>query len=199
MKTIAGLLVLILSGLGYGIYLTKDFWQTPFERKFTYAIVPASLISTAIIIYLSLLIYRARRPRFEVGELVADDSGGSHSFHIEVTNRGPGTHKPTVTITRLRDQYGKHLPGVRESYQPIEAHWRGCTVPNFYPELKVGETAYAGVLDVEEVNTDTPYLCTYPNELCASRRLWNHPRPLGVFCKCWGWKISGGDSLSLLL
>lgn len=178
MKTILALLIFVLGTLGYGFYLSRDFWQTPFESKPTYAVIPSGVILAGIVVYLTLLFYRARQPRFEVGNLIADDSPGSHSFHIEVTNRGPGRHKPTVTITRLRDDTGKHLPGVRESYQPTEAHWRGCTGPDYHPELGVGDTAYAGVLDVEELNTETPFLCTYPNELCASRRLWGEPKLL---------------------
>ena len=173
--------LIALGGLivgAFGLYRYWEWLSTPLEWQPTYLAVPACIPIVGLISYATLLTIRARQPKLEVGELVPDDSRGSHSFHVKVKNLGPGNVTPTVTITHLKDETGRNLPGVRESYQSLEAHWRGATTPNWNPDLKKGEPGYAGVLDVEEIDTETPYLCTYPNELCAPRRLWGEPRRL---------------------
>ncbi len=140
--------------------------------------VPLLVAVLFLIPYLILKAARCRKPELEVGELVPDDSPGSHSFHIRVKNRGPGTVVPTVTVTYLRDENGRHLPGVPDSYRPREAHWRGSTTAFSNPELEEGEQAYAGVLDVKGLAYTCPYLCTYPNDLCAEQQLWFSDIPL---------------------
>ena len=162
----------ILAGLAvaFGGYLT---WHLRVSVN-----VPLLIIVLFLIPYIILKAARCRRPELEVGELIPDDSPGSHSFHVKVKNHGPGMVIPTVTVTYLRDENGKHLPDVPESYQPRESHWRGATTAYFNPQLGEGQQAYAGVLDVKGLGYTCPYLCTYPNDLCAEQQLWFSDIPL---------------------
>lgn len=168
MKVIGPLLAVLLIALGG--YWTRGFW---FPVN-----IPLLAAVLFLIPYLILKAIGCRKPELEVGDLVPDDSPGSHSFHIRVKNRGPGTVIPTVTVTYLRDEKGRHLPSVPDSYRPREAHWRGSTTAFVNPELREGEQAYAGVLDVMGLGYTCPYLCTYPNDLYAEQKLWFSDTPL---------------------
>jgi hypothetical protein len=156
-------MVVIIAAIA-GAYLT---WQSSVSIT-----LPALAVLLFLAGYLPFVLRRSQEPELEIGELVADDSGSAHCFHLRVKNLGPGNVKPTVTITHLADHNGKTFPGALESLQAREVHWRGAPEKNWHPELKRGVPAFAGVFEVEAHKSPNPTLCTYLNETNEPRRLW---------------------------
>lgn len=161
-RSIAALLIAIA-----GTYLT---WKSSVTIG-----IPALAVLLFLVAYIPLVLRRCQEPELEIGELIADDSGSGHCFHLRVKNLGPGTIKPTVTITHLADGNGKTFPGALESLQAREVHWRGAPERNWHPELRKGVPAFAGVFEVEAYKSASPTLCTYLNETNEPRRLWEDP------------------------
>jgi len=159
---------LALLSLGLGVYFTRNLWVN--------VNIPLLTLILVLTPYLIILIARSRQPEWKIGELVADKT--SNMFDVEVTNLGPGKARPIVTITHLRKENGDKFPDAVESYRPREAHWRYAPEPNWNPELKKDESAHAGVLYVIAAESNSPYLCTYPNDLRVASPLWGGSIPL---------------------
>jgi hypothetical protein len=164
-RILLSIIVVILASAGLIL-----FWSAPVNITVSLLVM---LLAAAG--YVAVTLWRIRLPQLEVGELMADDSGPSCCFQIKLTNRGPGPVKPTVTITRLTDESGKSLPNVPESIQATEVHWRGAQEKDYHPDINKGIPAFAGVFEVQDKNSVTPYLCTYPCLTNEPRRLWNEP------------------------
>ena len=165
MRFIGPLLALALVGVGG--YFTRNLWIT--------INVPLLVLILFLTPYFVILIARSRLPELEVGELMADNS--SPSFDVRVKNLGPGKIRPVVTFM-LWDGKGRQFRHAPESYREREAHWRHGPNANWRPRLRKGAEANAGVLWVDDAETDHPVLCTYPNDLRAKFPLWDQPIPL---------------------
>ncbi len=166
---VLGTLALFIGGL----YIGKAWWLKP--------VVSTRII--ALLIFLSLIFFcylvsaaiRSRRPMLRVGHLrpTGDASRDDCLFQMRVENLGPGSVRPIVNITYLRDGNGEFMP-IAPAFLGQEVHWRYFTDTDHHKYLQEGEEAYAGVLWVREVDSDSPQLWLYPITL-RPEPIWRQP------------------------
>lgn len=156
-----------------GWYIGKDWWNT--QLTISRIALAGIMFAVIFLCYLASVAIRIRRPYLIVGDLMPDEeeTGINSFFQMRVENRGPGTVRPIVRVTYLRDGYGRLLP-VSSAYLGEEIHWRYWSRTDAYKYLREGDEAYAGVFWLVDLHTEEPKLAIYPIYL-KPIDLWDKP------------------------
>jgi hypothetical protein len=168
----AAVSVLLLVG---GLYLGKEWWKSNEEIPRIILLLLAS--SLVLVCYLISAGLRARVPVLEVGRLlpVLNQQKTDGFFQLRVKNLGPGSVRPIVKITYLRDGKGDFLP-IDKAFTEREVHWRGWNDKEHHLYLDELAQAYAGVIWVERLTSDPPQLLLLPINLVGEELLPNPPK-----------------------
>src|ERR1043166_7606495 len=173
MKVISAIFALILF-VG-GLYLGNEWWKS--NEQIPRIVLLLSAASLVLVFYLISASLRARVPVLEVGRLlpVLNQQKTGGFFQLRVKNLGPGSVRPIVKITYLRDGKGDFLP-IDKAFTEREVHWRGWNDKEHHLYLDELAQAYAGLIWVENVTSDPPQLLLLPINLVAEELQPNPPK-----------------------